>query len=816
LFRFWFDDEHRADDGSLFRFYFAQREAVETFVYLVEMEQIKWFGDLLQFAAQQVMLNPKDQRRPRFAIKMATGSGKTLAAALCIAWSYFHAMLEPDSPMTTAFLMVAPNVIVFERLRLDFADCLTFRRDPIIPPEWEADWDMTVVLQDEVVPVTTKGVLYLTNVHRLYEPLAEKEPAVNPIDAMIGPRVNRDALVAGAEELMDRLRLHPRLLVINDEAHHVWSPKLRWSEALDTLHRDLQARHSTADPRAGLVVQLDFSATPKDQGGNLFPHIIVDYPLAAAVSDGIVKMPLIGELHGATVQPGESALQKYQQWLDVAVARWRKFDEVLVKAGKRPILFVMCENTQAADEVGDYLRRIPDFAGDQLLVIHTNREGEVKKEELEVARQAARECDSPTSKIKAIVSVLMLREGWDVKNVCVIATLRSLSAKARILPEQALGRGLRRMTPPGSGFDERVVVIEHDAFRDLWSSELDGGLIVERRDADKVDSGAVAIFVDEGKLTYDIEVPVLTRAVARSESPLQALTQEDIPDPGERLVIPNVAPDEYIHYRGVHLLTKKEIERHEFRVPYPEDPMGVVAWYVKQVARAGGMSGLAGQFSALAPLVRGYLEKRLFESEVQLEDKVILRRLAENDAQRVVFEAFRVALRALTIEERAVSLAQTPFRVSETPAFPWSKHTVAAQRTIFNLVPLDSTLEGRFAVFLDRATDVAAFAKLTMNSRFALEYLSSTGSLRFYYPDFVLRLTDGAHLVLETKGLEDVEVSLKDRRARKWCQDASALTGVRWAYLKVPEGLFGTYTGETMEGLRRFLEVGGVRQGKLV
>ena len=33
------------------------------------------------------------------------------------------------------------------------------------------------------------------------------------------------------------------------------------------------------------------------------------------------------------------------------------------------------------------------------------------------------------------------------------------------------------MTPPGSGFDERVVVIEHEAFRSLWSAELDGGLV---------------------------------------------------------------------------------------------------------------------------------------------------------------------------------------------------------------------------------------------------------------------------------------------------------------------------------------------------
>ena len=183
----------------------------------------------------------------------------------------------------------------------------------------------------------------------------------------------------------------------------------------------------------------------------------------------------------------------------------------------------MCENTHAADEAGDYLRQRPDFAGDQLLVIHTNRSGEITKDDLDIAREAAREVDGPDSRIRCIVSVLMLREGWDVRNVCVIVTLRSAHAAAKILPEQALGRGLRRMTPPGSGYDERVVVIEHEAFRNLWKAELDGGLVVEREDADKIEPGALTIFPDEAKRRYDIAIPQLTRALARSDTALDQL-----------------------------------------------------------------------------------------------------------------------------------------------------------------------------------------------------------------------------------------------------------------------------------------------------
>ena len=240
------------------------------------------------------------------------------------------------------------------------------------------------------------------------------------------------------------------------------------------------------------------------------------------------------------------------------------FNESLSPAGKRPVLFVMCENTLAADEAGDYLQQLPDFAGDQLLIIHTNRSGEITKADLDVARNAARDVDEPDSRIRCIVSVLMLREGWDVRNVCVIVTLRPLSAANKILPEQALGRGLRRMTPPGSGFDERVVVIEHEAFRNLWSAELDGGLIVEKEEADKIESGALTIFADEAKRRFDIVIPQLTRALARSDSALNQLDPGDVPDPktparGTRCPARRVrpvsrqAPDREGRHRGVRV-----------------------------------------------------------------------------------------------------------------------------------------------------------------------------------------------------------------------------------------------------------------------
>ena len=122
----------------------------------------------------------------------------------------------------------------------------------------------------------------------------------------------------------------------------------------------------------------------------------------------------------------------------------------------------MMNSTKEADDVGDWLRtKFPRFfGGKKTLIIHTDRAGEVSKSDLDVARKAAREVDEVESPVNAIVSVLMLREGWDVQNVTVVVGLRPYTAKANILPEQAIGRGLRLMfRGDGVGYNERVDII---------------------------------------------------------------------------------------------------------------------------------------------------------------------------------------------------------------------------------------------------------------------------------------------------------------------------------------------------------------------
>lgn len=109
---------------------------------------------------------------------------------------------------------------------------------------------------------------------------------------------------------------------------------------------------------------------------------------------------------------------------------------------------------------------------------------------------------------------------------------------------------------------------------------------------------------------------------------------------------------------------------------------------------------------------------------------------------------------------------------------------------MFNLVPCDNDFEREFALFLEKAGDVLRFAKLPEQFGFAIEYTDNFGSLRYYEPDFVALVRGGTHYIVETKGLEDVNVVNKDRAAKLWCENATLLKGATWKYLKVLQTQF--------------------------
>ena len=168
----------------------------------------------------------------------------------------------------------------------------------------------------------------------------------------------------------------------------------------------------------------------------------------------------------------------------------------------------------------------------------------------------------------------------------------------------------------------------------------------------------------------------------------------------------------------------------------------------------------------------------------------MVKAIGSNVAQYVTVKTFVDALGKLVVEQLQPQLLHAGRRLSETPPFPWSRSTLVAQKCVFNLVPCDNELERDFAKFLQNAKDVERFAKLPPQFGFAIEYMDNMSNLRYYEPDFVAVTADAVHYIVETKGLEDVNVINKDRAAQLWCENASNLTGKPWAYLKVRQKEF--------------------------
>ncbi len=193
----------------------------------------------------------------------------------------------------------------------------------------------------------------------------------------------------------------------------------------------------------------------------------------------------------------------------------------------------------------------------------------------------------------------------------------------------------------------------------------------------------------------------------------------------------------------------------------------------------------------LVPKVREFLRDRAFGETVNLADKTIIRAIATSVAQYLTVKTFASVLRALVVEELSPTLEHPGRAPSETEPFPFSRPTFEASKTVFNLVAADNDFEREFAQFLQKAADVASFAKLPKRFGFTIEYTDSATNLRYYEPDFVTVDRDGVHYVIETKGQENIDVVHKDRAAAIWCENATLLTETTWTYVEIPQVEFG-------------------------
>lgn len=781
LLNWWFRTDHRLPDGRRFAYHYSQQHAVETLVYLYEVARVRRQKALLEaFATRQDLKLLQFDDFARYCVKMATGSGKTKVISLAIAWQYFNAVAEGSDDYAKTFLLIAPNVIVFERLRTDFEGARIFRLDPVIPDDLRIYWDFQCYMRGEGERAGSLGALYLTNVQRLHDrPEADPdEPDV--MTAMLGskPPANKQEVEDFAPRIAAR---GGPVVVLNDEAHHTHDEESQWNQTIRRLH---------AAVPGGVAAQLDFTATPRHTKGQLFSWTIYDYPLKQAILDGIVKRPLKGVAKGITEQPSEMASTRYQAYLAAGVERWKEYRDQLAPLGRKPVLFVMMNETAEADDVGEWLRtKYPsEFGAKQLVVIHTNRSGDIASKDLDEARALARDVDSGKSPVNCIVSVVMLREGWDVQGVTVIVGLRPYTAKAGILPEQTVGRGLRLMfRDSASGYIERVDVIGNRKFIEFVERlEKEEDLQLDEFEIGNEKVSIVTIEPMPDKQDKDITLPELSPILERKKSLADEIASLDV-TAFNCPVFPRKDSDRAareFRYEAHDLITLQKLIERDYSIPAPQTPEEVIGYYARRIAQD---VKLPSQFAALVPKVREFLEAKAFGGVVDLNTPEILKAISSNVALYVTVKTFAAALRGLVVQELVPQLLNVGRPLSETSRFPWSRKTLDAAKCVFNLVPCDNEFEKEFARFLQEADDVLRFAKLPQRFDFVIQYIDVSGNLRFYEPDFVAVTDDGVSHLIETKGLEDVNVACKDRAAVLWCVNATKLTGKPWSYLKVPQ-----------------------------
>ena len=828
LLNWWFKEPHlqpQADGtDSQFQYFFAQREALETVIYLYDVVGAKDKYDLMRFdSSGAVSAQMFDESWRRYVIKMATGSGKTKVMSLALAWSFFHKLYEPDSELSRNFLVIAPNIIVLDRIYKDFQGLRIFFEDPVLPDNgfdgrnWRDDFQLTLHKQDEVNVTHPVGNIFLTNIHRVYagEDIPPSPDDNDTMDYFLGKRPS-GATTDSKVDLGMIVRDIDELMVLNDEAHHIHDSKLAWFQSIQDIHNRLLQKGDA------LSLQLDVTATPKHNNGAIFVQTVSDYPLVEAISQNVVKHPVLPDAASrAKLSERQSAkyTEKYADYIDLGVIEWRKAYEEHQKLDKKAILFVMTDDTKNCDDVAEYLEGRYTDLKDAVLVIHTKNNGEISeaasgkaKEELERLRQQSNEIDSLASPYKAIVSVLMLKEGWDVRNVTTIVGLRAYSAKSNILPEQTLGRGLRKMYL--GGVEEYVSVVGTDAFMDFVESIQAEGVELERKAMGEGTKPKTPLVVEVDNSNekkdidaLDIEIPVLTPRVYREYKNLgdldagamafQSVIYQTFSEEEQReIVFKDITTGEVTH---TTILDTAGVA----------DYRSVISYFAQTVMKE---LRLVSGYDVLYGKIKSFIQDALFSQSVDLESPNTLRNLSELAATKTVIETFKKAINDLTVRDKGDAEIRDTIKLRQTrPFVVKDQGYLMPKKSVFNRVIGDSHFELQFASFLENCSDVVSYAKNYLAVHFKLDYVNADGDISNYYPDFFVKLSDGRIVVVETKGQEDLDVPLKTGRLRQWCEDVNAAqTEVKYDFVYVDQEGFEKYApksfADVLTGFREYKE----------
>lgn len=895
LLRFWFTEPFT---NRPLNFHSGQRQAILNVVYLHEVARAGNPREAYESVAEPLLaegggavaaeLAKEKYAYPKHLVKMATGTGKTWVMHALLVWQYLNARHETGDASglwTRNFLFVAPGLIVYERLldafcgrRVDGGEVRDFATSDLksceslfVPPAYRDEFfsfvqNCLVRKEDFGRKVTGDGTLAVMNWHAFLGDGVDGEDGMDDdpdgkgilddlLPAKPGVSAGNALDVLDAQHLrgarLDFLKDLPDLMLVNDEAHHVHGGRaadeeaVRWQRGIDAL---------AAGKR---FFQLDFSATPYEPSGSgknaredFFPHVVVDYDLKTAIRDGRVKTIVIDrrkeldtlvELDYGAVRDGKRVVglsEGQRVMLRAGLKRLAYLEGEFARfdAERRPKMMVVCEDTAVAPFVEAFLLG-EGLTAEDVLTVDSNRKGEVDEKTWSALKGRLFALDR-NARPKVVVSVLMLREGFDVNNICVIVPLRA--TKAQILLEQTLGRGLRLMwrEPEFAGVKAEsrrkvlvehlepdavldfLYVIEHPAFMNFYDRYLEEGLAGMGEAEDREGAGGgdlVVATLKDGYEKYDLFWPMILR---ESE---EALSGERV-DP--KCLKPFTAyPLAQLRrlfaqdgevFIGQEMLVKTTFG--EYRVHanlfdancYNEYLQGVVDAVFRRFARVGGrqartLPALQVNLAEIADAIDRYIREGLFGEPFDPfagnDWKILLCRngfVTEHIVRQVgeLVHAMEndVVATAAEVEKRWFS--ETPKLILRESS------SLELRKTIYTRTGHPAHgggLERAFMEFIDRDAQVERFVKVNeARHLFArIAYLRRDGLLGEYVPDFLVATADGVCLV-ETKAdwqVADVNVQQKRLAAAAWCERVNALhpddrLSRRWKYLLVSESDF--------------------------
>ncbi|MDN8622476.1 DEAD/DEAH box helicase family protein [Corynebacterium sanguinis] len=900
LLRFWFQQDYC--ELRELNFHAGQRAAIIHIIYAHEVLGTTRLRDLYEAVAPEAMLEggvlgevTRDRHdHPKCAAKMATGTGKTWVLNALLVWQYLNKLANPQDPrFSSNFLLVAPGLIVYDRLldsfqgkeqdgERDFATSDIYRQQDLFIPDTYRTQVFTF-LQSSVVTkteigrkVTGSGLIAITNWHLL---AGKEDPDFLDDDEVEAPGAEIDPKAAvesffpltpgtssgNALEVLDRRFLRggplqalkdlPDLVVFNDEAHHIHEVRksdevtdVEWQKSLSEI----------ASTKGRRFIQIDFSATPYNEVGSgrskskaYFPHIVVDFDLRSAMRAGLVKSLALDKRKEIAALPLDFKAERDEQkrvtglsngqrvMLQAGLKKLQILEEQFADADpdKHPKLLVVCEDTNVTPHVVEYLQST-GLSEDEILRVDSGRKAELGPKDWEPIREKLFDVDRHKQP-KVIVSVLMLREGFDVSNIAVIVPLRS--SQASILLEQTIGRGLRLMWRGDPSIDELkaetreriskgleptnyfdvLFIVEHPAFSDFYDELLSGGLMVETGD-DADNTGATGdlehVDLRPGYQAYDFEIPVILRDADEElrQPSINPLELAASPYPLD-LIIKTVGKGDRFVSHDAETGTQYGDYRVDGGVLTATGYNDYLSRMTTRITEALGRTMTKSQskynenakfpiLQAYRPLLTGWLDSyirhRLFGQEFDPLAEENWRVLLLDDVAHSIAGTFATKLVELQ-DSQVVASAEVQHRsLSEVTTIPVRGSTAEeVNKCIYPKLPIPSHgggLERRFIRWADKDSGIEALAKVHEYRHDFLRrpYLKADGMPAQYSPDFLIR-TPFTVYVVETKAqsaLSDENVQRKQKAALAWCEQINELPeeqrdGRDWAYVLLGESI---------------------------